>query len=321
MKKYCHFFDAYLLLFVCVIIGMLSSCEKHFFVADHLIPEKTRNDIYRLNDTLLTRGFAMDSISFEKYLCTDLQGTVRNYFSMMSMLVAELERDDFSVLNDFYYQGTPLKTVPPLVIKDKPGEGYQFSFIPIKDKMFVSLIKFDNGRLLLLRYGKENKEWKLCFLETGWLTIEGKNVYDWFRSAQYNYEQGQIWNAFREVALMEIIAHSLCDVSYLQYTHMNRLTQNIIRRLGKEIQDRMDVIQSKPLLLKASWFGEVNRFYPKIRYRTSLPLADTLSIRQECESVHRCFWDLTGKDFDGERKTFYEICSTDDDRKVDLELE
>lgn len=319
MKKYFCLFDVRFIIFVAILVGF-SSCERHVFVAGNLIPEETKENIYRLNDTLLTRCFELDSNCFEKYLCAELKGTVTNYFVMMSVLVAELEKRNFRVLNDFYYQGTPNIAVPPLVIKEKFDEGYQCSFIPLKNEMFVSLVKFDNGRLLLLRYGKEKGKWQLCYLETGWLTIEGKNVYDWFRIAQSDYEQGYIWGAFREVALMEIIAHSLYDVSYLQYNEMSKLTQKVVKHLGREMQSEMDLISSKPVFLKISWFGEINRFYPRLRYRTSLPLSDTLALRKECESVHRSFWKLSENGYDGVRTTYYEICSTDDSQKVDLEL-
>ena len=101
---------------------------------------------------------------------------------------------------------------------------------------------------------------------------------------------------------------------------MNRFAKKVAERFGTEMQKEWNDISGGPLLLSAFWFGHANNFYPKLRYKTSFSSSDTLALRKECEALHQKFWELAGADFEGSRRTYYEVCTTDDDQKIAREF-
>lgn len=316
MEKY-NRFSFFFTIFLLSAIGIFSSCERHIFVADNLISDHLKHHIDSFNHLVVNKCVEKDSVGFMELL--GYSGEKNMKFSFYDF-VANIKKESFNVLNQFYYRGDVNIISPSLLVNNEKIGHYRFSFVPAYNEMFVSLLESDSGVLLKLIYGIENQQWRLCYLASGRWNIEGRNIYDWFHLAKSDYEEGKLWKAFREIIFVELLAKSCVGVEYTGKIEMKNYFRKIGIPLGRILQENMDIITTKPKLLSLAWFKSENAYLPKVYYKTSIPLSDTIALRQECESVHRCFWDLADKDFDGGRKTFYEICSTDDDRKVELEL-
>lgn len=313
MEK-CNRFSFFTIILISA-IGIFSSCERHIFVADNLISDKLKYRIDSFNHLIVNKCVEKDSVGFMELL--GYSGDKK--FSFYDF-VADIKKENFDVLNQFYYLGEVNKISPSLLVNNKKIGHYRFSFVPVCNEMFVSLLASDSGLLLKLMYGIENQQWRLCYLISGRWSIEGRNIYDWFHLAESDYDAGKLWKAFREILFVDILSGSSIGLEYSGKAEMKQYVRKIGMSFGNEFQKKMDMLTNQPTLLRLAWFKSENAYLPKVYYKTSIPLSDTIALRQECESVHRCFWDLADKDFDGGRKTYYEICSTDDDRKVDLEI-
>jgi hypothetical protein len=296
MKKY---------LFLFLLIAMsLQSCyyiAKKIF-KDNQADEATKNQIAAMNKTLFTSLANNDMKGVKSLMSNRLILKLDSTFDLLVRSVNEAYGKDaeYEVMDEFYTKNDNSEV--STTVSSPKGGGYKINYIALNEETYVSVLVTKNAPIncvILAIYGKYDDKWKLNILELANYSAFDKNTPDYYNEALNEYKEGNLIDAADNIIIAKSLATPLDK--YLVYdnnTEMKAFHDKVLDEANKKyklpftikfIKQQPQIFSISPqVIIKDKHPG----VYPMVRYKSTIPLTDTVALRKENIDIQKIIGTL-----------------------------
>lgn len=261
------------------------------------IDQDVKDEIAVLNKELfkmITTGHAKGV----KKLMSD--ASVKTYGLQVDTLVksfSALKAKDYRVLDEYYVKNPDEVSNVTLKSNREDNNDYLLNFVAINTKTYVSVLVTTGlplNCMILAIYGKYGDAWKLNILRAGNYSAMDQTASDHYESALKHYQNNNYIDAVDMIVMASILASPGGDkFEYLNNTQMKELYRSVLKEASSVYHFPFVVnsVKSKPQIFAIGpQFESVREPYgifPAVKYKTSIPLADTNALKAENKELQK----------------------------------
>lgn len=286
--------------FVALLCVLLAGC--HFgtsgsWVNDH-IDTNVRADIGKINKQLYKAIMANDKKGVKKLLSPGLlEKAEKSIDTLVDGVSKNFNVADYDVVDEYYTKNTTTNINNTLISMKGNSNDYIINYLALNRDMYVSLLtpKTPNvGVLILAIYGKYDNGWKLNILQVNQYKVFDKTAVDYYNDALKNYDKGYLVDAANLMFIAsKISAPGAAYFKYKKDDEMKAFYQKVIQEANtkynfpvtlQQIKTKPQVFNIEPQLIIND---EPKGFFPIIRYKSAISVADTVAIKAENKEVQK----------------------------------
>lgn len=284
-------------LLLSLIIGLGSSCSFIDRKKGYHIPIPIRENIRRVESDFMTsimKGDYDQTLTlFNDSMAALLQA--QNLDSVFHDLRYALFEFPYYSQNIHYQSSMFKNSMVHAFFDDEEIKAFSLKYASaIKETVVTTAILGDEDirSVLIIILGKYEDDWKIDYVNIGWLTLEGKDALDWMDEAEYWIEQEDyvmaeycsrmrdwlfkpapgLWFYANESELLDRMQRDDRKISY----NLRALYQI------EEVDTKPQIRDFTPILVD-------EKIYPAITYYTKLSLYDSISIVNEISKLDLIF--------------------------------
>lgn len=256
------------------------------------ITDDIHNEIADIDQKIIDGITKQDANAVRSLMSDSLLATDLSSLELMIKDVSErLSGDEIGYMDQIHHVTFNPGTVVSIDMKKPVAENYKFSFRPITEESFVSLVNLptENGSILCsLIWGKYEDEWKLNILRFGDLSFYGKNCPGHYLTAGGFYEQEYYIDAAFSLNVADRLSTPAAGL--IKYDCDADL-ENLVQRVRTKIDSiykfpiYLDIIESNPALFSVTAEYTPVGIVPMVNYVTGVSMNDSTQLQNENNQV------------------------------------
>lgn len=204
---------------------------------------------------------------------------------------------DYEILDE--YLSTDLTKKADDTVRSKHGNDndYKIGYNVANEDVYTSVLLTKglsiNG-LILAVYGKYGNDWKINLLQMGDYNIVGKNALDYYKQAKDFYANGNLVDATDMMIITsQLVSPGGTYFSYNKEDEMKIFFSKVIDEANATyrlpiivnmVKTKPEVFSMSPQVVEETAYQGV---FPIIRYKSSIKLADTVSLKAENKALQQ----------------------------------
>jgi hypothetical protein len=278
-------------------INILSSCNIVERKEGFQIPDSLKNEIWMTESDICTSIMKQE---YDKALPLFNDSLAANFQNMnLDSLFYGLRYGLFEYpffAQDIYYQKGLLKNSNvDVLFEDDEFNSFSLKYISQSKETAVTTALLGDGDIkyyLIMIFGKYNTTWKADYVRLGLYMVEGKDALDWIRTAEDWIEKQDYIMARYSMRMSNMLFKPAPEIWYFAdqpaiLKNMQKIEKRIDRNFSyygqiEEIETKPNIDDFYPILIEKN-------IYPAIKYKTKLPLNDSILIENECTRLDTLF--------------------------------
>lgn len=272
------------------------------WVNDH-IDADVKADMGKINKQLFKAIMADDKEGVKKLLSPILlEKAEKSIDTIVDGVSKNFNVTDYDVVDEYYTKNTATNINNTLISMKGNSNDYIINYLALNREMYVSLLapKTPNvGILILAIYGKYDNGWKLNILQVNEYKVLDKTAVDYYNDALKNYNKGYLIDAANLMFIAsKISAPGAVYFKYKKDDEMKSFYQKVIQEANtkynfpvtiQQIKTKPQVFGIEPQLLTNN---EPKGFFPIIRYKSAISVADTIALKAENKEIQKVIGDV-----------------------------
>ena len=293
-------------------VALLQSCNSETVTANKEISEKLRQTIKAKNDSLLV---AMQTSNLKTYKALGTEKFIK-HLQAETRNVVWLYREGY--LNNDYtiYDEYEVKLPKAFKYVEIPSDQkkYTFKYLAEEKETYVSLLTtslYSNDYLLVVVYNKTDKGWKINDIEVSMFGHLKKTAKDYYDMAKKAEENNKIIDAYNYSLLA---VKSLDESESMLKFDEDKSIKLYENKLLSKVEDKyklpkvMEDIKTRPQITGIMYVFTKEELLPLITYRTTIPISDSVRIKDEFELLKARITDaFPDMDFRDKKKIMYNV--------------
>lgn len=284
-------------LLLSLVIGLGSSCSFIDRKKGYQIPIQTREEIRRVESDFMTSVMKGDYDKTLEQFNDSMAVLLRaqNLDSVFHSLRYALFEFPYYSQNIHYQSSMFENSMVQAFFDDEEIKAFSLKYASaIKETVVTTAILGDGDTrsVLIIILGKYDDDWKIDYVNIGWLALEGKDAIDWMDEAEYWIEQEDYVMAEYCSRMRDWLFKPAPGLwFYANESELLDRMQRDDRKISYNLRAlyHIDEIDTKPQIREFTPLMVDDKIYPAITYYTKLSLFDSISIVNEISKLDLIF--------------------------------